>query len=150
MKQFFYRLFCGIIIFSCFQSCRTSYGVSIRPELEQAFVGRNYAEIIEAMGAPERITPDGKDGQILVYEDLTFSTDGHVNMWTNTYEAITTASKGYIHLYMNPSNECYLVKTNKEREESAFSKGKTIGLIAGIGGGLVMLLTILTNLDDFY
>ena len=38
------------------------------------------------------------------------------------------------------------VRTNREKEVSEFSKGKTIGLIAGVGGGsLTVLLAYLLS-----
>ena len=132
-----------IVVAFALQSCRSTYEVSIQPELEQVFIGKSYGEIIESMGAPERTTPDGKDGQILVYEERAFVTESSVNFWTKNVESITQSNKGFIHLYINPSDICYNVKTNRTREESGFSKGKTIGLVAGLGGGLTALGLIL-------
>ena len=99
-------------------------------------MGKTYAEIIDALGAPERTTPDGRGGQILIYEEVTFHTEGSMNFWTRNYESITESSKGYVHLYITNEDICYAVKSNKTREESRYSKGKTIGLAAGLGGGL--------------
>ena len=99
------------------------------------------------MGAPERVTPDGRDGQILVYEEMAFVTESSMNFWSKNVKSITQSSKGFIQLYMNPSNICYNVKTNRTKEESGFSKGKTIGLIAGLGGGLATLGLILLSQD---
>ena len=142
MKKYFL-----LFVFAVFalQSCRTTYDVSIQPELEQVFIGKSYADIIEAMGAPERVTPDGRDGQILVYEEMAFVTESSMNFWSKNVKSITQSSKGFIQLYMNPSNICYNVKTNRTKEEIGFSKGKTIGLIAGLGGGLATLGLILLS-----
>lgn len=136
-KIFFISILLTLVAFV--SSCRSSYIVSIQPELEQVFIGKTYADIVDVIGVPDRIMPDGKDGQVLVYEEMSFFTDGHYNRWSNNYESITQASKGFIHLYMNPSDVCYNVRTNREREESKFSLGKTIGLVGGIGGGILML-----------
>lgn len=115
--------------------------VSLQPELEQVFVGKTYADIIESMGPPERTTPDGKDGNILIYEQTILVTESNVNFWGTHVDSVTQSEKGgYIHLYINPSNRCYMVKTNREREESEYSKGKTITLLAGIGTGFLLSL----------
>lgn len=143
MKKLLHTLFIILATAAFLTSCRSSYDVPIQPELEELFKGKTYAEIVDALGAPERTTPDGRGGQILVFEEMTFRTEGSMNMWTRNYESITESSKGYVQLYMNADDICYAVKSNKTREESEFSKGKTIGLVAGIGGGLAMLAAII-------
>ena len=127
-------------------SCRSTSLISIQPELERELIGKQYAEIIETMGAPERTTPDGKNGQILIYEEMKFLTDGHFNHWTRDISAKTITEKGYIHLYLDPTNACYAVKTNMEKEESEFSVGKTVGLIAGVTGGVAIMATVIAIL----
>ena len=127
-------------------SCRTTYNVSLQPELENLLVGRTYAEIVDAFGAPDRTTPDGRGGQIIVYEDVRLRTDGSVNPWTRSISLATESSKGFMHMYLTDSDVCYQVRTNREKEVSEFSKGKTIGLIAGVGGGsLTVLLAYLLS-----
>ena len=97
-KIFFISILLTLVAFV--SSCRSSYNVSIQPELEQVFIGKTYADIVDVIGVPDRIMPDGKDGQVLVYEEMSFFTDGHYNRWSNNYESITQASKGFIHLYI--------------------------------------------------
>lgn len=137
----------GIALMMLFiSSCRTTYNVSLQPDLENLFIGRTYAEIIDVLGAPERVTPDGRGGQIIIYEELHLRTDGSMNPWTRSIALATESSKGFMHMYMTDSNVCYQVKTNHEKEVSEFSKGKTIGLIAGVGGGsLTLLIAFLLN-----
>ena len=130
-------------------SCRTTYNVSLQPELEDLLVGRTYAEIIDAFGAPDRTTPDGRGGQIIVYEDVCLHTNGTVNSWTRSISLATESSKGFTHMYMTDSDVCYQVRTNREKEVSKFSLGKTIGLVAGLGGGYIaVLLPILLNKNN--
>lgn len=122
-------------------SCRTTYNVSLQPDLEGLFIGRTYAEIIDVLGAPERTTADGRDGEIIIYEDVKLHSEGFVNPWTRNISLVTESSKGYIHMYINPDNVCYQVRTNREKQVSEFSKGKTIGLAAGLGGGALIIIT---------
>lgn len=138
-------LLIGIVLTALFStSCRTTYNVSLQPELENLLIGRTYAEIIDAFGAPDRTTPDGRGGQIIVYEDIQLQTNGTINPWTKSVSLATESSKGFIHIYITDMDVCYQVKTNREKEVSEFSKGKTIGLVAGVGGGtLLTLLSIL-------
>lgn len=138
-------LLVGIVLTALFStSCRTTYNVSLQPELENLLIGRTYAEIVDAFGAPDRTTPDGRGGQIIVYEDIRLQTNGTINPWTKSVSLATESSKGFIHIYITDMDVCYQVKTNREKEVSEFSKGKTIGLVAGVGGGtLLTLLSIL-------
>ena len=138
-------LLVGIVLTALFStSCRTTYNVSLQPELENLLIGRTYAEIVDAFGAPDRTTPDGRGGQIIVYEDIQLQTNGTINPWTKSVSLATESSKGFIHIYITDMDVCYQVKTNREKEVSEFSKGKTIGLVAGVGGGtLLTLLSIL-------
>ena len=138
-------LLVGIVLTALFStSCRTTYNVSLQPDLENLLIGRTYAEIVDAFGAPDRMTPDGRGGQIIVYEDIQLQTNGTINPWTKSVSLATESSKGFIHMYITDMDVCYQVKTNREKKVSEFSKGKTIGLVAGVGGGtLLTLLSIL-------
>ncbi len=121
-------------------ACHTTYNVSLQPDMENLLIGKTYVEIVDAFGAPDRTMPDGRGGQIIVYEDIQLQTSGTMNPWTKHVSLATESSKGYTHMYMTEADVCYQVKTNREKEVSEFSKGKTIGLIAGLGGGVLMVL----------
>ena len=129
-------------------SCRTTYNVSLQPELEEMFVQRTYSDIVDVLGAPDRIVSDGTGGQIIVYEDMNLNTVGSVNPWTGRMLMVTKSSKGYVQMYLNGENICYRIKTNREKEVSEFSRGKTIGLISGIVGGYLMCI-LLNYLSQF-
>lgn len=138
MKKYFLLIALALM---ALQSCRSTYNVPIQPELEQAFIGKSYADVVAVLGAPDRSAPDGKDGQILVYESISPETVVSGN---------GPNSGGTVQIYINPADICYNVKTNKTRRESRFSRGKTIGLTAGLGGGLtfVGLVAILSALEN--
>ena len=126
----------------CLTSCSTRYYDSLQPPLQEAFAGRSYAEIIDALGAPDRTTPDGRGGNILIYEDISFYTQSAANSWTNSIASVTTANKGYVHLYVDSSNHCYTVRTNKINVRDEFSLGKTIGLGASMLTFIAVLLLL--------
>ena len=144
MKRIFILLV-GILLAT---SCRSTYEVSILPDLEDAFIGRSYAEIIDALGAPDRLTPDGRGGQIMVFEELHLNTDGTMNPWTKKLSLVTESSRGYTHMYVNEDNLCYQVRTNREKEVSEFSLGKTIGLVGGIAAGITLILIASKSLNS--
>jgi len=142
-------LLIGIIITTVFaSSCSSTYYVSIQPELENLFVGKTYAEIIDVLGAPDRLTPDGRGGQIMVFENIETSTNGYVNSRTNYISLFSSSSKGYTHMYVNSENVCYQVRTNREKEKSKFSPGKTISLIAAIAMGTATAIIMKTRLEN--
>ena len=94
-------------------SCRTTSMISLQPELEQQWVGRSCADVIDAMGQPEREVADLQDGKILVYE------------------------AGATRFYMNGDSFCYAVRTNKQRKETKLDMPKSWALGGAIAGGVL-------------
>ena len=94
-------------------SCRTTSMVSMRPEMEQQWIGRSYADVVDSLGQPEREVSDLQDGIILVYE------------------------AGSIRLYMNSESFCYAVRTNKQRKETKLDMPKSCALGGAIIGGIL-------------
>ena len=113
MRKLFY--FCVIIccIGLTAISCRETSFVSVQPELEQQWIGRSYADLVDVYGAPEREVSDLMDGKILVYES------------------------GATRFYMNSDSFCYAVRSTKQREETKFSMSKSFALGGVIVGGLL-------------
>lgn len=117
-------------------SCTTTYFVSMQPEISKSVVGCSHQTIVSRMGAPNRQTPDGAGGTILIYEDTTIqsiATAHNVNYYTGTYTpgVKTTSHTDYIHIYINSQGKCYNVKTNLTRLESEPAPGKTVFAILG-------------------
>ena len=107
----FLVVICGISLMAV--SCRTTSLVSIQPELEQQWIGRSYADVVDSLGQPEREVADIQDGKILVYES------------------------GAVRLYMNSDSFCYAVRTNKQREETKLDMPKSWALGGVIAGGIL-------------
>ena len=62
---------------------------------------------------PTVITPDGKDGSILVYETVSTSMSTSKSLMFDNYSTTVTENKEYLHFFLNPEGFCYLVKTNQ-------------------------------------
>ena len=99
-------------------SCRTTSMVSMQPEMEQQWIGRSYADVVDSLGKPEREVSDLQDGKILVYE------------------------AGSIRLYMNSESFCYAVRTNKQRKETKLDMPRSWALGGAIAGGILTTSSI--------
>lgn len=165
-----YLLLCILALSSC-----STTKVGLHPEMyvEDDFpafrkqcIGQTYNQIVTSLGAPQRQSPDGNGGNILVYENTTTTSISSsiakaydVNYATGTYtpglETATqqTTTTDYVQYFVNSNNICYEVKTNISMRHTKmkmvdgkykdFSWGKTLGLIFGIPtliGALVVLL----------
>lgn len=107
-------------------------------------MGRTKAEIIEILGSPDRVSSDGKGGQILIYEEIVFRKDISKKLYSNDF------SKGFSDFYLNSDNLCYAVKSNKQVKERHHSKGKTVGLVVGLTGGLLVIAAgVVAGLADY-
>lgn len=113
--RFLLVVFCLILTAT---SCRETSFVSVQPELEQQWIGRSYADLVDVYGAPEREVSDLMDGKILVYES------------------------GATRFYMNSDSFCYAVRSTKQREETKFSMPKSFALGGAIVGGLLTTSSI--------
>ena len=131
MKPFF-RVLIFLSLISIAQSCTTTHLLSLNPELDDLFVGQTYAQIVEEMGAPDRTTPDGKGGTILIYDIYKqYVTRGNITPFSQV-NAKTVEKNAYCHFYVNSDNNCYLTNTNLTKEQKDFSIPKTIFAGAGV------------------
>lgn len=96
--------------------------VSMQPEMEQQWIGRSYADVVDSLGQPEREVSDLQDGKILVYE------------------------AGAIRLYMNSDSYCYAVRTNKQRKETKLDMPKSCALGGAIVGGVIATSSIIQTI----
>lgn len=85
-----------------------------------------YANIIDQLGAPTRTTPDGQGGTILIYEDVSTSSNGYVTRFGNAYLQSNNDVQ-YLHLYINKDNYCY--KTKSRIKNSELSVGSTVAAV---------------------
>ena len=155
MKHTFYILAALIAATLGFCSCTTTKYISAQPEVEAAWVGKTYAEIVKANGAPMRETSDGAGGVILVYENVRSFADTYAynygpyygpyyNHGTNLNTEIRNETD-YINFFIGEDLTCYMVKTNLMTPTGKeINTGAT--LAASVGGAAIATLILVTIL----
>ena len=107
MKKFFLLL----AVLAVFTSCGVSRRVSSVESRNLSWVGHPTLEILQAMGNPDRIDNDGKDGSILRYESKP-------NYEDPSYDILDPAAKpgegGYAYFYVDPEGDCYHVDATRK------------------------------------
>ena len=133
-------------------SCGTSkYIPTEEEELTQNWAGKEYSDIVQSYGAPDRVETDGKDGSILVYEEfatvINRQTDSRETVFgPSVTTTITNRDKKYFtHFFLNPEGYCYLVKTNRDVPGSARDKqfAKRFWIGVGIASGVLFVIPIM-------
>ena len=76
----------------------------------EPWVGRETGDILERMGTPDRIDPDGKGGSILVYESAPDYSSPDYDILAPESSART---RRYAHFYLDDEGVCYRVDTNR-------------------------------------
>lgn len=122
---------------------------SAEVQMNEEWIGREYAEIVMAFGAPTRSADDGKNGQIYVYEDIrtivSTSTSHNEVMHSVDTETSERTERDFTEFYVDPSGECYLVRTNRKVESGRkFSLYNTI-LTSGLSAGAIIALLSLLS-----
>lgn len=123
---------------SCGASRRYEKLPTVEEELTQRWAGKEYSDIVQAHGAPDRIAPDGKDGSILVYENVSTVLKTEKSLSFDDYTTKISEDKEYMHFFLNPEGFCYLVKTNKLVPDTARGKASnrfwitTLGTVAAL------------------
>lgn len=161
-------------IFACvlaFSSCKSTYvekfTVNDFPAFRNQCIGQTYNQIVTNLGAPQRQTPDGNGGTILIYENTTTTSISNslakaynVNYFSKTYTpGVETTTQvinktDYVQYFVNSNNVCYDVKTNipmshveKGNSYRKVSFLKTFllvcGCITGAMCGTVLLLPVI-------
>ena len=90
-------------------ACGTSRLVSAA-EGTHAWEGRTTSEILQVMGDPDRIDPDGKDGSILVYESGPDYSSPDYDILAPDASA---RPRRYANFYLDDEGICYRVDTNR-------------------------------------
>lgn len=105
------KIFGIILAMSLLNSCMIYNEIQTEPWEKTICLGHTYEEIIRAKGTPNRIIPNGTDGQILIYETYRSEGDTYYNGYG--YASTTMEQKrDYVEVYMNGTGKCYDVKTN--------------------------------------
>ena len=90
-------------------ACGTSVRVS-SADGTPSWEGRTTADILQAMGDPDRIDPDGRGGSILVYESAP-------DYSSPDYDILAPESSArprrYANFYLDSEGRCYRVDTNR-------------------------------------
>lgn len=126
MSKLFSRIAVLMIASFFLMSCGISktYVTSMESEYTNMFVGKSHNQIVSSLGAPDRQTSDGAGGTILIYEQVTttsnsVATANNVNYFTRTYtpgvQTNTTTNTSFVHIYINNAGTCYTVKTNHQK-----------------------------------
>ena len=89
-------------------ACGTSRRVSAA-DGTPSWEGRTTAEILRAMGDPDRIDPDGKGGSILVYE----SAPDYSSPDYDILAPEPAHPRRYANFYLDDEGMCYRVDTNR-------------------------------------
>ena len=107
---------------SCGASRRYEKLPTVEEELTQRWAGKEYSDIVQSYGAPDRIASDGKDGSILVYENVSTVLKTEKSLSFDDYTTKISEEKEFMHFFLNPEGFCYLVKTNKLVPDTARGK----------------------------
>ena len=105
MKHFLLIILAAVML----TACGTYRRVAADPT--QPWVGRSTSEILEAMGDPVRIDPDGRGGSILVYESAPDYDSPDYDILDPDANAVRT--RKYAHFYLDDEGICYKVDRNQ-------------------------------------
>ena len=135
-------VFCIIAtVLAALTSCGTAKRFEQLPTAEeertQLWAGKEYGDIVQSYGAPDRIAPDGNDGSILIYETVS------TVMETDSDDASTTVEdRDYTHFYLDQEGFCYLVESNQYVPGIARTKTGNGSWLTSFGAISVMALSL--------
>lgn len=151
MKRFL-LIIVGIMLCTWMTSCYTTQNVLLSSqELRERYNGKTRQEIIQMMGPPTRVTTDGGDGSILVYEEYVGSTTKVTstkvtdNNYISRYN--TTSQENYSWFYMDSKGVCTNVKSNcLTKRAKAYNEKATVVLVTmsilTVGLTVLFLVTV--------
>ena len=133
-------VFCIVAtVLAAVTSCGTAKRIEQQPTAEeertQLWAGKEYSDIVQSYGDPDRIAPDGNDGSILIYE--TFSTAMETDDPTTVEE-----ERDYTHFYLDQEGFCYLVESNQYVPGIARTKTGNKSWLTSFGAEAVMALAV--------
>ena len=120
-------------------SCGTTSRIEQLPTTEeeraQLWAGKEYSDIVQSYGDPDRIAPDGNDGSILIYETVStaMETDDPTTVEEERY---------YTHFYLDQEGFCYLVKSNQYVPVPVTTRAKSDDGLCITAFGAVAVLAI--------
>ena len=132
------HIFLLILLSFVLSSCYTTKLVVDDPQIEDEHIGLTYASIIDRYGAPDRTTPDGRGGTILIYETITNTSNGYITEFGDTGSKSYRQAEEYLHLYVGPDNYCYKTRSQYGKRAINIFDTVTAGLV-GLGTIIVMI-----------
>ena len=135
-------------------SCGTTkYVPTEEDELTQIWAGKEYQDIVQSYGEPDRIEMDGDDGSILVYEEHATVIERDSVYVPQVPTTVTDRNhEREMYFFLNPEGYCYLVSTNRsvpgnDTEKHGLKKPLiVVGVIAGIAL-TVPIISLIRNTD---
>ena len=147
-------MFCiAAAILAAMTSCGTTkYVPTEEDELTRIWAGKEYQDIVQSYGEPDRIEMDGMDGSILLYEEHATVIDSQTNTRDSVFvtQVPTTVTdrnhEREMYFFLNPEGYCYLVSTNRsvpgnDMEKNDLKEG-LIGM--GVMTGITLTATIIS------
>ena len=138
-------MFCiAAAILAAMISCGTTkYVPTEEDELTQIWAGKEYQDIVQSYGEPDRIEMDGMDGSILVYEEQAPVSERVPQVPTTVTDR---NHEREMYFFLNPEGYCYLVSTNRsvpgnDMEKNDLKEG-LIGM--GVMTGITLTATIIS------
>ena len=149
-KKSFYRNMARWMAVVCclatLTSCYTyeTYTTSLEPEYNRMYRNWTKRQVMNKFGAPDRTYSFGSTSEVLVYEQF-----NSVGLAVEGL-AVSKRRRLYREFYFDENDKCYNVKSNEydTHETKTFSKGKTIGLVCGLAGGLagfIAMIALIAN-----
>lgn len=147
-------VFCIVAtVLAAMTSCGTAKKLEQLPtqeeELTQRWAGKEYQDIVQSYGEPDRIEMDGDDGSILVYEEQAPVSERVPQVPTTVTDR---NHEREMYFFLNPEGYCYLVSTNRsvpgnDTEKHGLKKPLiVVGVIAGIAL-TVPIISLIRNTD---
>ena len=130
---------------SCGAARRYEQLPTVEEEMTQQWAGKEYSDIVQSYGDPDRIAPDGNDGCILIYETVSTA------METDDNPTTVQEERDYTHFYLDQEGFCYLVESNQYVPGIARTKTGNKSWLTSFGAEAVMALAvpiIIYILDD--
>lgn len=123
MRKNIFIILALLVMTTCFVSCYTYETVtkyryeSAQDDYNRRYKGYTKSQIINELGAPDRVVPIDDYSVILVYEKYTTSISRPIDplgLGIGSYTKST--NRIYEEFYINSNSVCYNVRTNKIKE----------------------------------
>ena len=134
-------------VLAAMTSCGTARRLEQLPteeeELTQRWAGKEYSDIVQGYGEPDRVTSDGKDGSLLSYEDFATVMETEKSLvFNDDYTTTVREKRSYTHFFLDQEGFCYLVKTNRYVPGTAREKARHRIFLTTVGTAFAVVIGI--------